>query len=187
MKLSRCRSCDSDKLLSILDLGNQPWCNDFVAPNTYGAVKTYPLHLVFCSECSLLQLNYTVPKEVMFKEHDYLSGTTETLKNHFYDIAKENKEQFNLSPSDLIVDVGGNDGTQLLQYKKLGIDNVVNVESAGNIASISEESGVSTINDFFSEESARHNFKEGSAKIVNASGVFFHLPVIISFSVYKSI
>ena len=175
METKECRSCGSKELISVLDLGDQPWCNDLVTFDTCDNVETYPLHLVSCLSCRLLQLNYTVPKEVMFKEHDYLSGTTKTLRDHFHEIAKENIEQFGLSPSDLVVDIGGNDGTQLLQYKKLGIDNVVNVESAHNIASISEKSGIPTINDFFSEDSVRRNFKEGSAKIVNAAGVFFHL------------
>ena len=175
MESTQCRSCRSDRLISVLDLGEQPWCNDLVTTDTCDEVKTYPLHLVSCVECNLLQLNYTVPKEVMFKEHDYLSGTTKTLRDHFYTIAKENKEQFNLGSSDLVVDIGGNDGTQLLQYKKLGMHNVVNVESAHNIARISKQSGVPTINDFFNEYSANIDFKESSAKIVNAAGVFFHL------------
>jgi len=175
MESTQCRSCKSDRLISVLDLGKQPWCNDLVTADNCNKVKTYPLHLIYCMECRLLQLNYTVPKEVMFKEHDYLSGTTKTLRDHFYKIAKENKKQFNLVSSDLVVDIGGNDGTQLLQYKKLGMHNVVNVESAHNIASISKKSGVPTINDFFTEDSARLNFKEGSTKLVNAAGVFFHL------------
>ena len=33
--------------------------------------------------------------------------------------------------------------------KKAGIENVLNVESADNIAKLSVESGVQTINDFF--------------------------------------
>lgn len=175
MESKNCRSCKSNRLISVLDLGQQPWCNDFVSPDTCDEVKTYPLHLVFCMECSLLQLNYTVSKEVMFKEHDYLSGTTKTLRDHFYAIAKENKEQFKLGATDLVVDIGGNDGTQLLQYKKLGIENVVNVESAHNIASISTKAGITTINAFFNEDFARLYFKESRTKLVNAAGVFFHL------------
>ena len=175
METKECRSCGSDSLISILDLGEQPWCNDLVTPETCEDVATYPLHLVACRECDLLQLNYTVPKEVMFKNHGYLSGMTDTLKNHFYDIAKENIEQFGLVSSDLIVDIGGNDGTQLLQYKEQGLENVINVESADNIAKLSSAAGVRTINGFFNEALVKRAFTEGSAKIINAAGVFFHL------------
>jgi hypothetical protein len=175
MESKKCRSCGSDKLISVLDLEDQPWCNDLVTPETCDSVVTYPLHLVSCRECDLLQLDYTVPKEVMFENHGYLSGMTETLKKHFYEVAEENVTQFGLISSDLVVDIGGNDGTQLLQYQKLGIENVVNVESAENIARISSESDIVTINGFFDEDLAKGAFIEGSAKIVNAAGVFFHL------------
>lgn len=135
----------------------------------------YPLHLVFCDNCELLQLNHTVPKEIMFKEHTYVSSTTKSLSNHFYDLALENKQQFGLKKDDLILDIGGNDGTQLLQYKKTGIENVLNIESADNIAALSVSSGIKTINDFFNEGVISKYGLSGKVKLINASGVFFHL------------
>jgi hypothetical protein len=131
--------------------------------------------MVSCKDCGLLQLNYTVPKEVMFKNHGYRSGMTQTLKDHFHAIAKENIEMFDLGWNDLIVDIGGNDGTQLLEYRALGCDNVMNVESADNIAKISWEAGIPTINDYFNEDTVLREFELKSAKLVNAAGVFFHL------------
>jgi len=175
MELKGCRSCGVSGLVSVLDLGEQPWCNDFRLPEDADEVKVYPLHLVLCRMCGLLQLDYTVPKEVMFLEHDYLSGMTTTLAQHFYDLAKENIEQFDLKPSDIIVDIGGNDGTQLLQYKKLGLRKGINIESAKNIAEISASQGVRTVNNFFNEEIVRTGFEEGTIKLISAAGVFFHL------------
>ena len=107
----KCRSCFSENLSDILDLGMQPWCGNFLTKEQLGKEEYYPLKLVFCEDCELLQLDHTVPKEVMFSEHDYLSGTTKTLRRHFLELAIENKGQLNLSNSDLIVDIGGNDGT----------------------------------------------------------------------------
>jgi len=177
-----CRICGNLDLNSVLDLGLQPWCNDFRYPSDPPAEK-YPLQLVYCSKCGLAQLNYTVKKEVMFSDHTYVSGTTETLAQHFYNLAAENKQQFNLQPDDLIVDIGGNDGTQLLQYAKMGCQNLINVESAQNIAKISLENGIDTICRFFNEDFV-HDWLDPElfwygnsrkAKLINASGVFFHL------------
>jgi hypothetical protein len=171
----KCRSCKLENLEPILDLGKHPWCNDFLTEAELGNENLYPLKLMYCNDCTLLQLDYTVPKETMFKNHTYVSSTTNTLKKHFYELAIENKEQFNLKEDDLIIDIGGNDGTQMIQYKKAGIDNVLNVESADNIAELSIKDGINTINDFFNEELIdRHNLNN-KAKIINASGVFFHL------------
>jgi hypothetical protein len=176
MKIKKCRSCEFKSLKSILDLGKQPWCNDFILKkNIENKEKTYPLHLVQCKNCELLQLDYTVKKEVMFSKHDYLSSTTRTLKNFFLNLAKENKRQFRLRKNDKILDIGGNDGTQMLQYKKIGFKNVINVESASNIAKISKKAGVKTFNNFFNLNFAKKNFKPKSINLINASGVFFHL------------
>ena len=126
----KCRGCKSEKINLILDLGNQPWCNDFLTEDRVGKEEKYPLRLCYCENCELLQLDHTVSKETMFADHQYLSGMTTTLVNHFYEVAKENVEQFGMKLDDLVVDIGGNDGSQLLQYKKAGVNNVLNVESA---------------------------------------------------------
>lgn len=160
----------------ILNLGNQPWGNGFIKEEQIGKEPHYPLELVYCNESELLQLSYFVPKETMFKEHSYLSGTTRTLLNHFYELAKENSEEYSLdAENDIILDIGGNDGSQLLEYKKLGFKNTINFESADNICEISKANGINTINDFFNEDNCRKHLKEGSIKLINASGVFFHL------------
>jgi len=170
-----CRSCKNKKLQTVLDLGKQPWCNDFLTEEKVGHEEKYPLTLVRCEDCKLLQLDHTIPKETMFGDHDYLSGMTQTLLSHFYEVAKELALQINLREGDLIVDIGGNDGSQLIQYQKLGFPNVVNVESSVGTAKISQDSGVKTINNYFDETCAVENFGENSVRVYNASGVFFHL------------
>ena len=159
----------------VLDLGEQPWGNNFLTEGEVGKEPFYPLKLVYCNQSELLQLSYFVPKEVMFLNHTYLSGMTKSLQSHFYNTAKENLEDLNLSFDDIVVDIGGNDGTQLLEYKKLGFNNVINIESAGNICKLSEESGITSHNMFFNEDNIKDVIDKGSVKLINASGVFFHL------------
>lgn len=171
----KCRSCKSNKLVSVLNLGNQPWCNDFLSEESVGKEKLYPLHMAYCTECELLQLNHTVPKETMFSDHSYLSGVTKTLVNHFYEVAEENIKQFNMKKDDLVVDIGGNDGTQLQQYKKAGIDNVLNIECAERVSDISRQNGIKTITEYFNKQSVDKYIGEKVVKLYNASGVFFHL------------
>jgi len=170
-----CRSCSSINLELILDLGEQPWCNDFLSVERVGKEPKYPLRLNYCHDCELLQLDHTVPKETMFEDHCYLSGMTQTLKNHFYEVAEENIAQFNIQPEDLIVDIGGNDGTQLIQYQKQGMHKVLNIECAERVSQISREHGVPTETAYFNRETVEAYVGERSVKLYNASGVFFHL------------
>ena len=173
--MKNCRSCGSDSLEMLLDLGNQPWCNDFLTKDRIGKEKKYPLRLCYCKDCELLQLDHTVPKETMFADHQYLSGMTKTLVNHFFEVAKENVQQFDMLSDDLVVDIGGNDGSQLLQYKKAGINNILNIESAKRVSQISKDAGVKTVNKFFNEECVKEHIGKKTVKLYNASGVFFHL------------
>lgn len=160
----------------ILDLDEQPWGNDFIKEEQIGKEKKYPLKLVYCYDSELLQLSYFVPKEVMFKNHSYLSGMTKTLINHFHQLAEENLTQYTLNTdTDTILDIGGNDGSQLMQYKSLGFKNLINFESAENISKISRQNGITTINKFFNEENIKDSITQNSVALINASGVFFHL------------
>ena len=83
MYKKQCFLCNSIKLKKILDLGLQPWCNDFINKNEIGKEKKYPLYLNFCEECSNVQLGYILNKKKMFSNHTYLSGINDELISHF--------------------------------------------------------------------------------------------------------
>lgn len=156
-----------------LDLGLQPWCNNFLRKDEVGKEPYYPLRLVYCHECATPQLDYTVPKEVMFRDHTYLSGTTRSLAEHFHQVAADvDSRFFKRIEGKSVLDIGSNDGTQLKFYKALSYK-VLGVESSKTSARIANESGIETLNDFFNLNLAH---KLGlKFHVINAAGVFFHL------------
>jgi SAM-dependent methyltransferase len=169
----KCRICDGTDLVPALDLGLQPWANHFLSADEVGSEPKYPLKLVYCQDCACVQLDYTVPKEVMFADHTYVSGTTKTLADHFMRTAKEVDRLFTTGrPGKSVLDIGSNDGTQLKQYKELGFE-VRGVESCGKIAKLANDAGIPTVAEFFNEETARNLNQKFD--VINASGVFFHL------------
>jgi SAM-dependent methyltransferase len=171
--ISKCRVCDSDKLELAIDLGYQPWGNHFLRPEEVGTEPFYPLRVVFCLDCRTPQLDYTVPKEVMFAKHTYLSGVTKMLGDHFRAVAAEvDNRFFRHAAKKSVLDIGSNDGTQLKHFQALGYD-VLGVESAEMPARIANEAGVPTVHTFFNLETARGFGRRFDA--VNAAGVFFHL------------
>jgi SAM-dependent methyltransferase len=128
---------------------------------------------MYCKSCSTSQLDFTVPKEEMFIEHTYLSGTTKTLEKHFLTVAETVFLRFlkdKLSPK--VLDIGSNDGTQLEQYRKLGCE-ILGVESAIYVSEIANKNGIPTLNTFFNLESAK--LIQSEFDVINAAGVFFHL------------
>ncbi len=168
-----CRICDSRQLDLALDLGNQPWCNNFLRAEEVGTEPFYPLRVVYCRNCSVAQLDYTVPKEVMFRDHTYLSGVTRSLSGHFQTVASTVDETFFKSvPDKCVLDIGSNDGTQLKHFRAAGY-RVLGVESSVTAARVANEQRIETLNEFFNLELARKIRQK--FHVINAAGVFFHL------------
>lgn len=171
--LTNCRVCDSPNLELAIDLGFQPWCNNFLKEEELGEEPFYPLRVVYCHDCATAQLNYTVPKGVMFVDHTYLSGITKTLSEHFKVVAEEVDSRF---LSDVkgksVLDIGSNDGTQLKHFKALGYE-VLGIESARIPAQIANDAGIETVNEFFNLDLVRRLGRK--FHVINAAGVFFHL------------
>jgi SAM-dependent methyltransferase len=168
-----CRVCDSQELDLAIDLGRQPWCNHFLKKEEVGKEPFYPLRVMYCRQCRTAQLDYTVPKEVMFGDHTYLSGVTKSLSEHFRKIAEEvDSRFFSGAEGKSVLDIGSNDGTQLKHFKALGYD-VLGVESSKTTAAIASAAGINTLNEFFNQDVVpRLNRK---FHVINAAGVFFHL------------
>jgi 2-polyprenyl-3-methyl-5-hydroxy-6-metoxy-1,4-benzoquinol methylase len=171
-----CRICDSRNVELFLDLGEQPHCNRLIPQALAdGPEPIYPLRTGFCHDCTLVQIDYTVPKESMFSDYPYVSGTTRTLVQHFKDTAERLVSTYGLAKGDLIVDIGSNDGSFLAQYQRAGLT-VLGVEPAANVARVAQNRGVDTMVRFFNEETANEILeKHGPARLVTAAGVFFHL------------
>ncbi len=170
-----CRVCDSENLELVIDLGMQPWCNNFLKAEEIGKEPFYPLRVLYCHNCSTSQLDYTVKKEIMFGDHTYLSGVTKSLSNHFRSVAEEANERFCKGKDEKwVLDIGSNDGTQLKHFKELGF-NVVGVESSKGTAAMANDAGIFTINDYFNNDLVKSKKLEAKFDIINASGVFFHL------------
>ena len=167
-----CRVCDSANLEPVIDLGEQPWCNNFLKKEDVGKEPYYPLRVLFCHDCHTSQLDFTVKKEVMFGDHTYLSGVTKSLSQHFRNIAQEvDRRFFAQKRNKAVLDIGSNDGTQLKHFQSLGYD-VVGVESSKTTARIANDAGVPTVNTFFNEEAMKEIGRQFD--VFNAAGVFFH-------------
>jgi SAM-dependent methyltransferase len=168
-----CRVCDSTNLELAVDLGQQPWCNNFLTKEEVGTESFYPLRVLYCHSCATAQLDYTVPKETMFGDHTYLSGITRSLDDHFRRIAEEVDQRFfRDTPGKAALDIGSNDGTQLKHFQALNYD-VVGVESSIGTARMANEAGVPTIHAFFNLDLVKTLARK--FHVINAAGVFFHL------------
>ena len=70
----KCRICNNKNLKKFLSLGKTPLANSFLSEKELNKKeKRFPLEICFCPNCKLVQLNYAVPPEIMFKNYVYVS------------------------------------------------------------------------------------------------------------------
>lgn len=167
--MRRCRICKSFRLKKVFSLGQQPLANKLLK-QPEDKVKTYPLDLYSCQHCTLLQLGKVVSKEEMYEEYYYIPSISKTNIQHFKELAKKLTRILDLKSGSLIVDIGGNNGSLLKQFRRMRL---VNVEPAKNIK---VDPQIPTIRDYFNKEVAEAIVRtKGKAKLVTATNSFAHV------------
>lgn len=174
--INGCQICGTTKLIPVMNLGHHAPCDSLLWPKQLQQPeKTYPLNLVRCPECSLVQIDFAVnPEELFFPEYPYRSGITSSLVNNLRSTGPTIMERHGIAAGNLAIDIGSNDGTLLSGFRDAGM-RVLGVEPT-NIAKIANESGIETIQEFFGEDLANKIVKKyGKAKVVTAANMFAHV------------
>jgi hypothetical protein len=117
--ITACRVCSGAELRSLLELGDQALTGVF--PRSPDApVTTGPLDMVQCSApggCGLVQLRHSYPPTEMYgANYGYRSSLNQTMVTHLGDKVKGLLARRPLSPGDVVLDIGSNDGTTLSFY-----------------------------------------------------------------------
>lgn len=174
-QLQACRICGSAGMETVLDLGEMPLANSLVEPARAGASeRRYPLHVVRCPRCGLVQLGQVVAPEVMFREYPYASSASAPLAAHFAGLADDVARRFG-RPRALAVEIGSNDGVLLRAFRDRGI-RAVGIEPASNLAEVAVREGLETWNEFLSADVARRiASRHGPATVVIGTNVLAHI------------
>ncbi len=179
-----CRYCAEPLTVSFADLGETPLANSYLPPTAQAkaAERSYPLHVMACSNCRLVQTTETVPADAIF-DHDYayLSSYSSSWVAHAKRYAEAMTARFGIGADSLAAEIASNDG-YLLQHFVAARVPVLGIEPAGHAAEIAEGKGVPTRVAFFNAETARALVAEGHrADVVAANNVLAHVPDIRDF------
>jgi SAM-dependent methyltransferase len=176
-QIDGCRSCGARSLEPVLSLGSTPLANSLLrAEDLERSEACYPLELVFCAACSLVQITETVPPELLFRHYLYFSSFSDTMLAHARELVGALIAELRLGPQSLAMEVASNDGYLLQYYKQAGVP-VLGIEPAENIAKVAvEERGVATISEFFGRALAERLAAEGRrADVLHANNVLAHV------------
>jgi hypothetical protein len=172
-----CRICGSQELISVLDMGDMPLANRLLSFSQLKEPEPrFPLHLVRCPSCTLLQITETVPPEELFRDYVYCSSYSDTMLTHCRAQAHRLIDALALTPSHQVVEAASNDGYFLRYFAERGIP-VLGIEPARNIAAIARSRGIASREDFFSAQLAQRLREEGTtANLFLANNVLAHVP-----------
>ena len=179
-----CRVCNSTSLTKVIDLGEQYLQGSFVKPGKQSPpLRKIATVLVRCDPtrdekaCGLLQMEHTVPPEVLYSSYWYRSGTNNTMRNHLEGIVKEVLAMIQ-KPAARVLDIGCNDGTLLNYYpkefKKFGVDPSDIAQEIKN--------DITVIRDIFPSNELNNRLQGEGCDIITSIAMFYDLENPIEFT-----
>jgi NDP-4-keto-2,6-dideoxyhexose 3-C-methyltransferase len=169
--ITKCRSCLSEKLINILSLGEQ-YLSDFLKGNR--KPKKFPLDLVLCPKCDLLQLKNSVPQKYLYTpRYGYRSGINSTMRKELKRITNVSRNIIGAAKKITALDIGANDGTLLSFYNK----NVfkIAVEPIKKFSLECKKHANVVVNDFFDYISYKKMLKNIKPNIITAISCFYDM------------
>ena len=180
-----CRVCGSTALTPVISLGDQYLQGSFVKPGRdLPPQRMIPLSLLRCDPtkdekaCGLLQMEHSVPPEVLYSSYWYRSGTNSTMRNHLKGIVDEAVALLG-KRSASVLDIGCNDGTLLGfypdHYKKFGVD-------PSDIAQGIASDKVTVIQDVFPSDELTTHIGKSRFDVITSIAMFYDLEDPIRFT-----
>ena len=177
-----CRVCGSSSLKKVVDLGPQFLQGSFIKPGKeMPSNRRIPCVLVRCNPeqdenaCGLLQMQHSVPPEILYAAYWYRSGTNNTMRNHLKGIT-ESVMQLVSKKDAAVLHIGCNDGTLLgyypESYKKYGCD-------PSDVAK--EVKHAEVVQDIFPSEQLNKLMKGKKADVVTSIAMFYDLESPVDF------
>lgn len=171
-----CQVCNSKHLDSVLFVGYIPPVNTMPTVGSVPVEETaYPLEMLRCGNCGLVQVGLEVAPQVLFPEsYPYLSGSTRILRSNFADLRVESESLLKLVKGKLVIDIGSNDGTLLSNFHDASYP-VLGIEPS-QAADVAISRGINTLKTYFNREIASKVAGEhGKAQLITAANVFAHI------------
>jgi len=179
----KCRHCGAELRLPFLDLGSAPPSNAYLTEAAlHGPETWYPLRLLVCESCWLVQTEDHAGREQLFDaDYAYFSSYSSSWLAHAKAYVHDMRERFQLGAQSNVVEVAANDGYLLQYVKQAGIP-CYGIEPTTSTAVAARKLGIEIVERFFGVALARELVAAGrSADLTAANNVLAHVPDINDF------
>ena len=168
---TQCAGCGGRQFDSILGLGIVPLAGYFPTKRELSKQSRYPLNLVVCKYCKLVQTDSVIDPALLFEDYRYLSSVG--LSGHFKNVADLINDKYQIKDKK-ILEIGCNDGVLLEPLKRLGAD-VEGVDPAKNIVKVARDKGLKVYNDYFNDKTFGGDKFKSKYDIVISNNTFAHI------------
>jgi SAM-dependent methyltransferase len=181
--VKHCRLCQAPLTTTFVDLGMSPLCESFLTAHQLNRMEGYfPLHVLVCDDCFLVQLQEYVSPEEIFTEYAYFSSYSSSWVAHARAYCHMIRDRLGLGPTSQVFEIASNDGYLLQHFVELGIP-VLGIEPAANVAEAARRRNVPTLVEFFGLELARMLVDQGRrADLVIGNNVLAQVPDLNDFT-----
>jgi len=180
----KCRFCHHKLTHEFIDLVNAPPSNSFLTKKQLSEPEIfYPLKLMLCEECWLVQVDeYKKSEEIFNQNYAYFSSYSTSWLEHAKRYVEMIIDRFGFDENSQVIEIASNDG-YLLQYFQLKQIPVLGIEPATNVAMSAQEKGIETIEAFFGANLANRLVSQDKmADLIIGNNVFAHVPDVDDFA-----
>jgi len=179
-----CRHCQKKLEHLFLDLGFAPPSNAYRSKEDLSKPEiTYPLRIMVCDSCWLVQTEDFVDADAMFSpEYSYFSSTSTSWLDHAANYSKMIQKKLCLDADTFVVEVASNDGYLLKNFVESNIP-CLGIEPTDSTAEASEKLGIPVQRKFFGNQLAKDLVANGQqADLIIGNNVYAHVPDINDFT-----
>lgn len=179
-----CRHCSAPLTQTFLDLGHAPPSNAYLtAADLHAPEIAYPLRIMVCSTCRLVQTEDHAAAETLFSpDYAYFSSTSRGWLDHAARYATMIADRLRLGGNSHVIEVASNDGYLLRNFVDMGIP-CLGIEPTDSTAAVAEALGIPVLREFFGADLGRTLAAEGrAADLVCGNNVYAHVPDINGFT-----
>jgi len=180
----KCRHCQTELTLQLIDLGSAPPSNAYLTQSTMRrAEKWFPLKVLVCESCWLVQAeSYSKAEELFNDEYAYFSSFSDQWLKHAENYVNTMMDRFALTADSHVIEVASNDGYLLQYVKQRGIP-CLGIEPTASTSEAARLKGIDTIEEFFDVSLAGSLVNQGKqADLIAANNVLAHVPDINGFA-----
>ncbi len=180
----KCRHCKAPLNQQFLDLGFAPPSNAYLKlGDLKRPEKYYPLRVLVCNECWLVQTeDYADAYELFKADYAYFSSTSIGWLAHAKRYTEVMIDLLSLNKNSLVIEVASNDGYLLRNFVGAGIS-CLGIEPTASTAAAAEALGIPVLREFFGEVLGRRLASEGmQADLIAGNNVYAHVPDVNDFT-----